>query len=291
MQQFITEINQCEALEFETLRQAALNLWRESRHGDARILLEDCLRRGEGITSERIVALSNTLSVVEWSEGNYDKALRILFVVEPLLEFASLGLRGRVFNNRAIARRLLNQLTLALEDYKAALENHRKAGALRAAYEVENNIAELCVFMGRPADAFPYLDDLQAECDDNLILAQAEDTRALALLAQANYSEAYEASLHSLILLKQFPDEEKPLENSLRTMGEIAIRFTLHPTAPQVRNALETAGKSISRAAQLLEMDHSSLTHLIRKKYPELEKWRKDPLQPRGLSVSKTQQK
>ncbi|HEX7313254.1 MAG TPA: hypothetical protein VF297_05010 [Pyrinomonadaceae bacterium] len=274
--------------EFETWRQVALSLWRESRHEDARLLLEDCLKRADEISTERIVALSNTLAVVQWSEGEHEKGLRLLLAVEPLLDSVSLELRGKTYNNRAILRVELQQYVLASEDYNRALKYYRKTEASRAAHEVLNNIATLYVFTDEPLKAYPYLDSLLSECDDMLIVAQAEDTRALALLAEARYREAYDAALHSLILLKQFPEEEKPLQNSLRTMGEISIRFTTTPSAEQVRDALDSAGKSISRAALLLDMDHSSLAHLIRKKFPELEKKRKDPLQPRGLSKAKT---
>jgi tetratricopeptide (TPR) repeat protein len=270
--------------EFETWRQVALSLWRESRHEDARLLLEDCLKRGEEISTERIVALSNTLAVVQWSEGDHEKALRLLLAAEPLLDSVSVKLQGRAYNNRAILRAELKQYDPAFQDYNLALECHRMAGETAAAHEVENNIATLYVFTGEPSKAHPYLEHLLSECEDNLIVAQAEDTRALALLAEARYREAYDASLHSLNLLKQFPDEEKPFTNSLRTMLEISIRLTTQPTAEQVRDALAATGKSISRAAQLLEMDHSSLAHLIRHKFPELKKLRKDPLQPRGLS-------
>jgi len=280
-------------IEVETLRQVALDLWRESRHEEARLLLEDFLRRADEISTERIVALSNTLAVVQWSEHDYEKALRLLLAAEPLLDSVSIGLQGRVYNNRALLQRARGQYVPALEDYHSALRCHRAAGAVREAQEVLNNIATLFIFAGEPSEAHHYLDILLSECNDLLIVAQAEDTRALALLAEARYQEAYEAALRSLVLLRQFPDEEQPFKNSIRTMHEISARFTSRPTAEQVRDALDSTGRSISRAAQLLNragfrMDHSSLAHLIRKKFPELAKKRKDPLQPRGFAKRKT---
>ncbi|MFN2455372.1 MAG: sigma 54-interacting transcriptional regulator [Pyrinomonadaceae bacterium] len=232
----------------EALTDLAYCYWREGASDEARVILGNALSRLADYDSDvKAVALLRS-AIVESSATRNNDALRILIGAKPLFEAsADHAIKGKFHTNLAIVLRNLgtaerreDYTDRALVEYSAASFHYEQAGHTRYRARVENNLGFLLLKLGRFDEAYPHLDRarrLFVGLNDSGSVAQVDDTRALALLAQGRNSEAERIALVSVHALEN-GGEQALLAESLTTYGIALARLNRHE---QARSTLQRA--------------------------------------------------
>jgi len=174
--------------------------WRSGALDEARVILQEALRRlGEGNPEQRAKILIRS-TLVEISAGRYGEALRILKEAEPVFQNTSDAVKGRWHAQMALVLRRLgtaearaDYLDRAVIEFTAAIYHFEQAGHQRYAANNLNNIAPLFAKLGRFSEAHEHLDRAQmifTKLRDPGNLAQVDETRARILLSEKKYREA-----------------------------------------------------------------------------------------------------
>ncbi len=192
----------------------AICYWREGAVDEARITLDDALARlGELESEQRLRALLNK-AIVEQVSNRPKDALQILQGAAPLFETNdNHALRGKfhnefatVFKNIGLAERREDYIDRALIEYAAASFHLEEAGHKRYQGVVENNLGFLFVHLGKFESAHQHIARACAAASalkDRGLIAQFDDTRARALLAQRRYREAEVVAVGAVRLLEE----------------------------------------------------------------------------------------
>jgi tetratricopeptide (TPR) repeat protein len=178
----------------------ALCYWREGAYDEARVLLEEAVKRITGDAELKAKTVLR-LVVVEFSARRYTDELRLLTESAYLFgEEASHALRGGFHNELALVLRRLgtaeyrpDYFDRAIIEYTAAIYHFEQAQYKRYVARIENNLAFLLYKLGRYGDAHAHLDRAQlifTRLKDAGNLAQVDETRARVLIAERRYTEA-----------------------------------------------------------------------------------------------------
>jgi transcriptional regulator with PAS, ATPase and Fis domain len=182
----------------------------------------------------RAVALIRR-AVVERMAKRLRDAFSCLSEAAPLVAASnSHSLKGRLHVELAVVLRNLSTVEKredyvdqALMEYTAASFHFEKAGHIRYRALTENNLGYLLFTLGRFPEAHDHLDRARrifTSLKDNGSVAQVDDTRARALLAQGKKVEA-ERIIRSAVRTQEKGGEQAFLAESLTTHGTALARL------------------------------------------------------------------
>lgn len=236
----------------------AISLSGEGKQDEARSVLQSAI--GQSSSEERI-ALTLTLAMIERKDGKPRKALSVLRNIAGLVEsLDNRTLKGKFYNGLGISHEMLRQTDQALIEYTAASYHHEQAGNLELHAQIENNIAVVLLDAKRPFDAHKHLDRAEKVITDEIGLAQVEETRARAFLAENRISEAFRYAALSAARLALM-GEPVLLDESIFAVHNCVE--LLMPEEKRIRYALEKSEGHIKRAAQMLGMSHQTLSYKV----------------------------
>lgn len=213
----------------------AICYWREGALDEARITLDDALMRLGDLESEQRLRVVLNKVVVEEVSGRSNDALRLLRASEALFEKSSNdALRGKFHNqfanvlkNVGLIENREDYIDQALVEYAAAGVHAERAGNKRFLALTKNNVGFLFVRLGRFSEAQQELEQarrLFESLKDRGMVAQVDDTRARAFIAQRMYSEAERVSRAAVRVLEQ-GDERSLLAAGLTTYATTLARI------------------------------------------------------------------
>lgn len=216
---------------------------------DARVVLHTALSE---ITEEnkelKALALVRSASV-EKLANRLNDALCLLNAATPLIEASSNHtLKGSFHNEFATVLENLKRddyIDRAFVEYTAASFHFEQARHTRYHAYVENNIAFLLFTLGKFSEAHDHLDRAQAlftNLKDSVHLAQVDETRARALLAEGHITDAERLVRRAVQTL------EKSGEQSL-----FAEALTTHATALARMKRYQQAQLTLQQAAEVAQ--------------------------------------
>ncbi|MDT4969685.1 MAG: two-component system, NtrC family, response regulator AtoC [Acidobacteriota bacterium] len=241
--------------------------WREGALDEARVTLREALSRLGGIESEqRAVALLRS-STVELSASHYHEALRILTDAAPLFETGeNHALKGKYHGNLGVILKNLSEsehyeefVDRALVEHTAASFHFEQAGHTRYRARTENNLGFLYFKAARFEEAHEHLDRarrLFVSLKDPGSVAQVDETRARALLAQGRNAEAERVARSAVRTLEE-GDERFVLAEALSSHGTALARLGNYE---QARSALHRAVEVAQQAGSLDRAGQAALT-------------------------------
>lgn len=246
------ELNEVEkACEAQT--DLSICYWREGAFDEARVMLNNVLTILAGkCNAQESRALLN-LAVVERAANRYNDALRILRDASPLFESSdSHALKGRfhnqlaaILNDLGVAEHRSDYIDHALVEYAAASFHFGQAGNVRYRARVENNLGFLFLTNNKFIEAHEHLDRARRLFDslkDKGSIAQVDDTRARALLAEGRKAEA-EKVIRSAVRTLEEGGEQALLAEALTTRGVALARL----------DKVEEARATLERAIEVAE--------------------------------------
>lgn len=226
--------------------------WREGAYDEARVTLCEALIKLSGEDNDlRAVALIRR-AIVERMAKRLRDAFSCLTEAAPLVEVSnSHSLKGRLHVELAVVLRNLSTVEKredyadrALVEYSAASFHFEQAGHTRYCALTENNLGYMLFTLGRFPEAHDHLDRARrifASLKDNGSVAQVDDTRARALLAQGKNSEA-ERITRSAVRIQEKGGEQAFLAEALTTHGTALARLGQAGRArATLQKAIETA--------------------------------------------------
>jgi diguanylate cyclase (GGDEF)-like protein len=228
--------------------------WREGAFKETRTMLRHAVQllAEGGNPHVKAVALLRS-AIVEVETDQLREALRILSDAAPLFESGDKHvLKGSFHNTLAVVYESLGRdqgaeeyVDRALVEYTAASFHFEQAGHARYHARVENNIGVLFYKIARFAEAYEHLRcarRLFAELGDGYNIAQVDETRARALLAQGKTVEAEELA-KAVVRTLEGGDQQALLAEALTTHGVALGRL----------KRLEQAYAVLLRAAEMAE--------------------------------------
>lgn len=241
--------------------------WREGAFEEARLILRDVLGRLANTKGEvKAIALLRS-AIVELSANRNNDALRLLTDAAPLFEVSqNHALKGKYHGNLAC---VLDNLSndeqredyrdRALVEFAAANFHFEQAGHTRYRAQTENNLGFLYFKAARFDEAHGHLDRarrLFISLKDSGIVAQVDETRARAMLAQGRNAEA-ERIARSAVRTLEKGDERFVLAESLATHGTALARLGHYE---QARSTLQRAVEVAEQAGSLDRAGQAALT-------------------------------
>ncbi|MDQ2920263.1 MAG: hypothetical protein M3R52_01415 [Acidobacteriota bacterium] len=250
--------------------------WRKGAFDEARITLNDALRRLGDLDSEQRLRISLNKAIVEKVSKRYREALRLHRESAPLFEVSSNhALKGKFHNEYAIVLNNLgfsehrdDYIDRALIEYSAASFHFEQASHKRFQGVVENNLGFLFVRLGRFQDAQQHLNRARAVAialKDQGLVAQFDDTRARASIAQGRFTEAETLARASVRSLEE-GDELSVLAEALTTHGTVLARLgnfsKARATLEKAIRTAHNAGDPESGGVAALAMAEELANHL-----------------------------
>lgn len=241
--------------------------WREGAYDEARITLRNVMNRlGPENDELKVVALLRS-AVVEKTATRFNDALQILNDAASLIErHGSQTLKGNFHNTCANVLKYLgtseqraDYTDKALIEYAAASFHFEQAGHTRYCARVENNLGFLYLKIGRFVEAHEHLDRarrLFVGLKDIGSIAQVDETRARAFLAQGQNSEA-ERVVRSAVNTLEKGGEQALLAEALTTHGAALARLGCHQ---QARMTLQRATEVADQAGNVEASGLAALT-------------------------------
>jgi len=213
----------------------ALCYWREGSFDEARIHLADALRRLSDEESDLKVVILIRSGLVEVTAGRFNEALRFYEKAAPLSEDSTdHALRGAfhngvatLLNDMGIAEKREDYIDRALVDFAAASFHFEQTGHIPFQASVENNLGFLFFTLGKFAEAHEHLvraGRLFIEIDDEVHLAQVNETRARTFLAEGRLPDAERLARASVKTLEK-GGEQALLAEALTTHGIVVARL------------------------------------------------------------------
>jgi tetratricopeptide (TPR) repeat protein len=262
----------------------AICYWREGAFDEARVTLGQALSRltDEDVELRARVFLNST--VVEVSARRLHDALRIITEAAPVFARSrSHALKGKFHLELALVLRLLgaaegrgDYIDRALVEYTAASFHFEQAGDTRFRAAVENNLGSLFITLGKYREAQEHLEHsrrLFVTLKDQTRMAQVDDTRARAFLAQGLNSRAEEVASAAVRTLER-GEEPSLLVEALTTRGTALARMGRPEQSRAVlERAIETAyraGDPESAGVAALSMLEELSDHLTTIKQKEI---------------------
>jgi len=211
----------------------ALCYWRQGAFDEARLLLGEVLRTPDLDNQIKVKALLRSV-VVERGAKCYNDALNILKQSASLVHATDKHwLIGAYHNELATVLENLGRLENREDyrdrtfiEYEAASFHFEQAGQTRYRARVENNLGYLFSTIGRFTDAYVHLDRarrLFLDSDDSGSVAQVDETRAQALMAEGRLPEAERFAASSVRALER-GGEQAVLAEALTTYAVVIAR-------------------------------------------------------------------
>jgi tetratricopeptide (TPR) repeat protein len=275
--------------------------WREGAFDEARITLDDALLRLGDLDSEQRLRAFLNKAIVEKVSNRYREALRLHREAAPLFEVSrNHALKGKFHNayalvlkNLGLAEHRDDYLDRALIEFSAASFHFEQASHQRFHGVVENNLGFLFVHLGRFQDAQEHLNRARAVAvalKDQGLVAQVDDTRARAFIAQGQFSKAETIAQSSVKALEE-GDQLSMLAEALTTHGtalarvgsfskaraalEKAIRLALNAGDPESGGVAALAlAEELARhlpLSELLAYYRIAESELINSQHPEIQ--------------------
>jgi CheY-like chemotaxis protein len=225
----------------EAQTEIALCYEREGALDEARVLFAQALSRLDDHDGDlKAVALLRS-AVLEQIANRLNDALNILRPAAALFEASTNHtLKGRFHNEFGMVLRRLGALEnrsdyidQALIEYSAASFHFEQGGHARYQACVENNLGFLFGTIRGFAEAHEHLDRAQAlftRLNDNVHLAQVEETRARVMLAEGAIAKA-EKIARSSVQMSEKGGEPSLLSEALTTHGTALARLGEHDKA------------------------------------------------------------
>ncbi len=209
----------------------AVCYWREGAFDEARIVLREVLVQLADMDCEQKASALLRGALVERSSTRFNDALRMLTDASALFRSCdNHSLRGRFHGELALIFKSLSDLEhredytdRALVEFTAASYYFEQAGHLRYCARVENNLGNLFITIGRFTEAHEHLNrarGLFVSIKDSGSVAQVDETRARALLAQGRHFEA-EKTVKSAVHTLEKGGEHSLLAEALMTYGRV----------------------------------------------------------------------
>lgn len=254
----------------------AICYWREGAFDEARITLDDALLRlGDLDSEQRLRALLNK-AIVESISNRGREALRLHREAAPLFEASrNHALKGKFHNvyalvlkNLGLAEHRDDYIDLALIEFSAASFHFEQASHKRFQGVVENNLGFLFVHLGRFQDAHEHLSRARAVAvalKDQGLVAQFDDTRARAFIAQGQFAKAKAIARSSVKALEE-GDQLSMLAEALTTHGTALARLghfsKARATLEKAIRTAHNAGDPESGGVAALSMAEELANHL-----------------------------
>jgi tetratricopeptide (TPR) repeat protein len=180
----------------ETNYELGVCYFRKGAYDEARIFLDHAL---DGATVEQRAKIAIRKAIVEIFTGNCEKANEILRDEKPLFENTSDALKARWHGHmgliqRRMARGRIEYLDRAIIEFTAAIYHYELAGHIRHCGSNLNNLAPILYKLGRYAEAHEHLDKAHlifSRLRDKGTIAQVEETRSRAFIAEGRYKDAW----------------------------------------------------------------------------------------------------
>jgi len=239
----------------EAQLELAICYLREGGLDEARDTLKLSLQRNSNVESEQRLKSVVTLGIVEHSASRYHEVLRLFGEVAPFLNRNKNHLlRGAFHNHYAMAYKNLGQgegkpeyIDRAFIEYSAAGYHFEQAGHTRYQALIENNLGYLFLTVKKPLEAHQHLNRARAlfvKLRDKGSIAQVDETRARAFLAQGLYSQA-ETTVRTSVRTLEEGDEKSLLAEALTTHGTALARLDRFERAyAQLKRAFEVASQA-----------------------------------------------
>ena len=255
----------------ERLAEAQLDLatcyWREGAFDEARVTLDLALKELGDVDSEQRLRAFLNRAIIEKVSNRYDDALKTHREAAPYFERSTNHvLKGKFHNeyatvlkNVGLAKNSSDLIDHALVEFAAASFHAEQAGNDRLLAPIENNVGYLFVRLGRFAEAHKHLErasSLFTALRDKGMVAQVNDTRARAFIAQGSFSRG-EAMARSAVKALQEGDEFSLLAEALTTHATALARLGNHSRA---RATLEKAIRTAHTAGALETSGVAALT-------------------------------
>lgn len=251
----------------EAQTEIALCYEREGAIEEARVLFGEALSRLDDQDGDlKAVALLRS-AVLEAIANRLNDALNTLRPAAPLFEASTNHtLKGRFHNEFGMVLRRLgaienrsDYIDQALIEYSAASFHFEEGGHARYQACVENNLGFLFGTIGRFVEAHEHLDRAQAlftRLNDNVHLAQVEETRARVMMAEGAVAKA-ERIARSAVQMQEQAGEPSLLCEALTTHATILARMADHDKA---RAAFHRAVAVAEQAGDLESAGIAALT-------------------------------
>ena len=290
--------------EAEARSDLAVCYWREGSFDEARINLTHALGCLKNDDNDLKAIVLIRAGMVELRARQLSEALRLYNDASALTEQSTDdALKGAFHNQLANLYENLDTrhrddgyTDRALIEYTAASFHFEQAGHTRYQASVENNLGFLYFTLGRFSDAHEHLDHARSlflQINDNVHLAQVNDTRARTLLAESKLQEA-EKYAQSAVKTLERGDEQALLAEALTTYGTVQARLGRHPqarslfqraiTVAETAGDLEGAGRAkLSIIEELREQTSAEDLAVVYQSAAELLERSQDPSATRRL--------
>jgi len=254
----------------------AICYWREGAFDEARITLDDALQRLGDLDSEQRLRAFLNKSIVESISNRAREALRLHREAAPLCELSrNHALKGKFHNEYALVLKNLglaehrdDYIDRALIEFSAASFHFEQASHKRFQGVVENNLGFLFIHLGRFQDAHEHLSRARAVAvalKDQGLVAQFDDSRARAFIAQGQFSKADTIARSSVKVLEQ-GDQLSMLAEALTTHGTALARLghfsKARATLEKAIRTAQNAGDAESAGVAALSMAEELAKHL-----------------------------
>ena len=250
--------------------------WREGAFDEARITLNDALLRLGDLDSEQRTRAFLNKALVERTSNRYEDALETHRQAAPLFELSrNHALKGKFHNeyalvlkNLGLAEHRTDYIDRALIEFSAASFHFEQASHKRFQGVVENNLGFLFVHLARFQDAHEHLNRARAVAvalKDQGLIAQFDDTRARAFIAQGQFSKA-ETIARSSVKALEDGDQLSMLAEALTTHGTALARLghfsKARATLEKAIRTAHNAGDPKSGGSAALSMVEELAKHL-----------------------------
>lgn len=226
--------------------------FRAGAFDEARIVFAEAFH---GATPEQYGRIVIGSAIVETATGCYEKAYSILIEAKPFFDEASDALKARWHGLmgvllRRTARGRIEYLDRAIIEFTAAIYHYEIAGHIRYCGGNLNNLAPILYKLGRYAEAHEQLDRAHlifSRLRDKGTLAQVEETRACALIAEGRYVDAFRV-IKGVVEVLERGGESALLVDALTTKAIVQARLRDHVQASQTfRHAIKVGEESGAR--------------------------------------------
>lgn len=233
--------------------------WREGAFDEARDIYDEALKRLAEQDPELKAKISIRRTMVEFSTGRLNDALRILSDLAPTLEESTnYALKGKFHNQLGCVLMFLGKTERrpdykdrAIIEYTAASHYFELAGHTSYRASAESNLGYLLYLVGRYQEAHEHLNSARVlflAVRDKGRVAQVDDARALVLLAEGRTRKAERAISDAVRVLSR-GGEQGLYAEALTTQGRVLAKLG---NFPESRNTLRKAAK-VAEAAGAVE--------------------------------------
>jgi CheY-like chemotaxis protein len=240
--------------------------WRAGALDEARVMLHAALNSLADTEGDLRAIASLRLAIVESTNKRFHEALRIYTDAGTLFEGLSNNvlkgkfhhLFGAVLQSLGAAENRKDYIDRALIELAAASFYFEEAELGRHQACVENNLGFLFGSIGKFAEAHEHLDRAQmlfTRLNDDVHLAQVDETRARVMLAEGRVVEA-EKTARTAVRTLEKGDEQSLLAEALTTQGTALARLK-HPE--QAKATLERAIETAERAGDIESAGNAAL--------------------------------